>query len=248
VDGVATVRDFSLDIFLHGDFAAAYLWGDNSTTLPTDSMRNHAAAVADEMPRAEPETCGGELLRRLLAAVPAAEWGEVALTIHPWSPLDGDHVFLAAPWVGRATVTAQRDGAVTISGGIGDLLVLTPFGSGFAGFLRDAMTDQEDAFDRVLSGRVEASWRYGGDLGAAGFGEIRRRVYGAITRAVGAETSLGVQQTVYSMGAAALAAAPELEEITLVFAARPHSPVGTAAWAAGESPVGVTEATVRRDG
>lgn len=256
-----SVLDLSLDVQVRGDFGLAFVHGDNSTTLPTDSMRNHALVLADEMPGAEPEAYGRHLLARLLEAIPAADGASVSVTIQPWiNPwhTEGKHVagpapvLVPAPWVGRAEVDVTRDGPETITGGLGEFQVLVPFGSGFSGFLRDELTDQADEVDRVMSGRIDAVWRYRD--GPIAYGDTRERVRMALATAFGEVPSPGVQHTVYRMACAALDAAPELAGITVAFAARPHRAAGPVAgrplsgdvWVVGTSPSGITEATVRR--
>jgi urate oxidase len=251
-----SVQDRSLDLDVRGDFAPAFLEGDNSTTLPTDSMRNHALVLADEMPAAEAEVYGEHLVRRLLDAIPVASGVALALTLRPWIQT-GHQALTPGGWIGRATVDLARVDAeagapATITGGLEDLQVLVPSGSGFSGFLRDALTEQSDESDRVLAGRVDAAWRYG--TGTVPYAGVRERVGASLLAAVGDGPSPGVQRTVYLMGCAALEAAPELSDITVSFTARPHRPAGgiggrpasTAVWVVGEAPAGVTRATVRR--
>ncbi len=157
----AFLRDLTLDLRITGDFSPAFLRGDNSTTLPTDAMRNHAYAVALERPAAEPEDLAAEILERLLRAIPAATAGHAFVTIHPWValPPPGASAFVPAGWTGRAEVGMDRSGTTT-TGGLAGLSLLSPFGSHFAGFHRDDMTDQPDALDRVLAGTVDATWHY----------------------------------------------------------------------------------------
>jgi len=249
----AFLRDLTLDLRITGDFSPAFLRGDNSTTLPTDAMRNHAIAVALERPAAEPEDLAEAILDRLLRAMPAATAGRACLTIHPWVPLPppGAHAFVPAGWAGQADVRMDRSGSTTTGGFIG-LSLLSPFGSNFAGFYRDDMTDQPDALDRVLAGTVDATWHYRGAVESYTAARDRARV--AIIEAFRVEESPAIQWIVFAMGAAALNAVPELDDVTVTFAGRPHAPASPpggrdpidTVWSVAEGPRGVTEATVRR--
>jgi urate oxidase len=251
-DGVV-IRDLTLDLRISGDFSPAYLRGDNSTTLPTDAMRNHAYAVALERPAAEPEDLAAEILERLLRAIPAATAGWASLTIHPWVPLPppGASAFVPAGWAGQAEVGMDRSGTTTMGGLIG-LSLLSPFGSNFVGFHRDEMTDQPDAVNRVLAGTVAATWHYRSAVES--FTAARDRARAAIIEAFRVDESPAIQWIVFAMGAAALSAVPELDDITVTFAGRPHAPASLpggrdptdAVWSVAEGPCGITEATVRR--
>jgi urate oxidase len=244
-------RDLTLNIRVFGDFSAAFLEGDNSTTLPTDAMRNHALAVAAEFPSAEPEDVAAKTLARLLESITVADSAAASVTIHSWDQLASIDAFAAAGWVGQAEIRADRNETVT-TGGFGGLTLLRPFGSDFAGFYRDDMTDQPDAIDRVLTGVLDVTWRYRTPV--AGYGAVRDRVRSAMTRVFGAEPSPAIQRTVYLMGTAALEVAPELDDVTVVFTGEPYGPptspgvLSDAIWSGTYGPKGVTEATVRRVG
>jgi urate oxidase len=249
----AVVRDLTVDLRITGDFSAAYVRGDNSTTLPTDAMRNHALAVALEHPAAEPEDLAAEILDRLLRAIPAATAGRASLTIHPWVPLPppGAGAFVPAGWVGRAVIEVGPSGTTT-TGGLVGLSLLSPFGSNFEGFYRDEMTDQPDAVNRVLAGTVDATWHYRGAVES--YTAARDQARAAITAAFRVEESPAIQWIVFAMGAAALRAVPQLDDVTVTFTGRPHAPASPpggrdpadAVWSVADGPCGVTEATVRR--
>lgn len=246
------VADLTVDVLLTGDFAAAYLEGDNRAVLPTDTLRGTVYAFAGDGPVGEPEDFGLRLARHFLAAAPAARTAEVVLTADPWVRL-GPHGFRRDGGLRRtARVVAGRDGE-QVFGGIRDLVLLKTAGSAFAGFPRDAYTTLAETQDRLMATAVEAEWRYTG--GGADHGACAREVPAALAAAFDVNDSRSVQHTMAAMAAAALAARQELDEIRMVLPNRHHLPVDVSAYGredrgevfvATDRPYGVIEGAFRR--
>src|SRR5579859_4189924 len=81
------IRDLTVDISLEGDFGRAHTAGDNSTVLPTDTMKNTVYAKAREEPLGEPEAFASMLAKHFLKASPAATLARVRIAEHPWRHL-----------------------------------------------------------------------------------------------------------------------------------------------------------------
>ena len=60
------IRDLNVSTALRGDFAAAYLDGDQSAVLPTDTQKNMAFAYAKEHGVASPEAFATLLARHFV--------------------------------------------------------------------------------------------------------------------------------------------------------------------------------------
>jgi urate oxidase len=133
--------------------------------------------------------------------------------------------------------------------------VLKTTGSEFWGFPRDRYTTLAETRERILATAVTARWRYtGGDLP---FDDCFAAVRTALLEAFATTHSLALQQSLFAMGSAALAAVPEVAEIRLSLPNRHHFLQDLSAfgldnpdvvYSAADRPYGLIEGTVLRDG
>jgi urate oxidase len=252
------LTDLTVDLQLQGDFTAAHLAGDNSAVLPTDTMKNTVYALAREGPVDPPEEFGVRLGRHLLGACPAAARAVVTLAAHRWDRIvvggkPHDHAFSRGSAERRtAALTVDRVGE-SIDAGVDGLALLKTTGSGFEGFLRDRYTTLRETDDRILATEVTAAWRYSArppDWTASWAG-----VRAAMIEVFAGTYSRSVQETLYRMGEAALAACAEVAEIRLVLPNQHHllvdlSPFGldnrNDVFLATREPYGRIEAVIAR--
>ena len=243
------IRELSVGVALEGDFEAAYLRGDNSAILPTDSQKNTVYAFAAEAPVGEIEDFALRLARHLLATSESVRRASVQVDEQPWERIPvGEglhpHAFRRAGEERRqARAVAGGDGSWAAAG-LDGLAVLKSAGSEFHGFARDRYTTLEETSDRILATSVTARWRFAAldvDWGASFAGHH----------------SLSLQQTLYEMGRAALEARPEVAEIRLIMPNRHHFEVDVAAFGVAgrhevfqiaDRPYGLIEGSVRREG
>jgi urate oxidase len=124
--------------------------------------------------------------------------------------------------------------------------------SAFSGFPRDQYTTLPETRDRILATSITATWNY-----ADGFRDFGRRsaVRSALLTTFAAHKSESVQQTLYAMGEAALAACDGVVDIQLSLPNRHHllvdlSPFGldnpNEIFVATEQPYGLIEARIER--
>ena len=250
------VVDLTIDVQLEGAFDAVYVDGDNSACLATDTMKNTVYALARRDPIASVEAFALRLADHF-AAQPAVARARISAFEHRWDRLAVDgrphpHAF-AQPGGEQWTTVVTRDahGADVVSG-LTNLVVMKTTDSAFAGFPRDGLTTLPEAGDRILATAITASWRYRAptiDFSA------RDRVRRALVETFAAHISLSAQHTLYAMGEAALAACPEVTEITLTLPNRHHllvdlQPFGmdnpNEIFVATDQPYGLIEATIRR--
>jgi urate oxidase len=225
------LHDLTVEVQLQGEFGPAHTAGDNAQVLPTDTMKNTVYALARQGPVDPPEEFGERLARHFLGACPAARRAVLALAVHRWDRTGaGDepdpHAFVRGPAERRlATVTMDETG-VAVEAGLDGLGLLKTTGSGFAGFLRDALTTLNETDDRILATDVEARWRYAGPLRdyTAAWNAVRASLVETFAR----QQSASVQHTLYAMAEAALARRGEISEIRLVLPNRHHLPVDLA--------------------
>ncbi len=222
------LRDLTVDVGLEGDFDAAYVEGDNTGLLATDTMRNTVYALAKQYPIDPIESFGHRLVEHFLAAGPGVTRARVHLVEHPWARLEAggrphEHAFERGSGGNRvATVIGAggEGGGVQIEAGIDDLLVLKTTGSGWEGFLRDRYTSLPETSDRILATIITARWSYrGADIE---FGAAWRDVRRTILEAFCDHYSPSVQFTLRRMGEAVLDARSEVERISFSLPNKHH--------------------------
>ncbi len=247
------VRDLTVAITLDGDFAAAYVEGDNSLVIATDTMKNTVYALAREH-LTGPIEAFGTVLARHFVAIPQVERATVSFEEHPWARIgDAPDAFSRdRSWTRTASVAATRDGGLTVDAGIADLTVMKTGKSAFAGFPRDEYTTLPDTDDRIMATKLSATWRYPGPTDFdASFAAIRRTLLDVFA----AHESASVQHSIWIVGRAIVSAHPEVAEVTLVLPNLHHwladlSPFGQPnereIFIATTEPHGLIQATVRR--
>jgi urate oxidase len=162
--------------------------------------------------------------------------------------------------VRTAVVTVDGDEAHVLAG-LTDLVVLKTTGSEFWGFPRDRYTTLAETRDRILATAVTARWRYAGAgagaVDAVAFDDCFAAVRTALLESFATTHSLALQQSLFAMGSAALAAVPEVAEIRLSLPNRHHFLQDLSAfgldnpdvvYAAADRPYGLIEGTVLREG
>jgi urate oxidase len=259
--GSHSLTDLTVDVTVEGRFADAYVAGDNSGVLPTDTMRGSVYALAGEGPVGEPEAFGHRLASHFLGTMPGATLVRVDLVADPWARIEtggGPHPFAFTGGAGgRRTASVTRAGTdAWVVAGVTGLVVLKTAGSAFEGFLRDRFTTLEETGDRILATEVAARWRYGGAVAdwSKSFETARRALLEAFANH---DDSRSLQHTLYVMGEALLEACPEVDEVRMVMPNRHHVPVDLAPYGmrnqgtvfvATDRPFGVIQGEVVRPG
>jgi urate oxidase len=252
---VHRVHDLTVRIWLEGDFARAYLEGDNSTSLPTDTMRSTAYIVAQDTSLDDIERYAEAVLTRILDVVPSCTTANASVVEHSWTRLGSGHphAFRGAAGVGTATVSLPRDGAAVVTSGLDELLLLKTTASEYQGFLTDDYTVLKPTDDRIMATSVAASWTWRSE--PVSYADARRRVQVAFERVFGDNYSKAVQQTLYEMAEAALVEVPEIGQVKLTLPNRHHitvdfTPFGRSndneIFVVLDRPYGLIEGTVRR--
>jgi urate oxidase len=253
------IRDVTVSTALRGDFADAHRLGDHSKVLPTDTQKNTCFAYAKEKGLREIEEYALILGRHFVADVVPVRGARIEVEELAWERVlvDGrehDHTWARrGPEVRTTVVTVDGDDAWVVSG-LRDLVLLKSTGSEFAGFLRDEYTTLEETHDRIMSTSLVARWRYvGTDVEwDKTWADVRR----ILVERFAVVHSLALQQTLWEMGSAVLAAHPEIAEIKLSAPNRHHfavdlSPFGldnsNEVFYAADRPYGLIECAVTRE-
>jgi urate oxidase len=219
-DGRHDLKELSVQILLDGDFARCYTQGDNCQIVPTDTMKNTVYALARHASIDSIEDFGQLLASHFVDEFPHISAARVTIHETPWQriTLDGrphEHAFVGGSSERRVCVVShERAGnQVRVSGGIADLLVLKTTKSGFVGFIKDKYTTLNETTDRIFATSVTADWSYNAD--EADWNGYYDAVRSAFLRVFATHDSLAVQQTLYAMGEAALAACEAIDEISI---------------------------------
>lgn len=212
------LKEWCIAVQLEGDFSASYVQGDNSRIVATDTMKNIVYALAHKHVLTALESFGQALARHFLEHYPQVSTATISLVEQPWQrlPIDGrehPHTFLGGGSEKRTSVVTLTRQSLRIESGLDDLALLKTTDSAFAGFLRDAYTTLPETDDRLFATVLSATWLYGAV--PADWDGCHQRIRQAMLEVFARHKSLAVQQTLYAMGAAALEACRQIEEINL---------------------------------
>ncbi|MBF6141225.1 MULTISPECIES: factor-independent urate hydroxylase [Nocardia] len=253
------IRDVTVSTRLRGDFADAYVTGDQSAVLPTDSQKQTAYAYAKTQGLHHIEDYGLALAGHFVRDIAPVHAARVEIDEFAWErarvgPGEHDHTWVRrGPEVRTAAVTVTGTGSWVV-GGVRDLVLLKSTGSEFAGFLRDEFTVLAPTDDRMLATALTARWRFA-DTAAVDWAAMYTGVRARLIEVFATHHSKALQQTLFEMGSAVLADFPVLAEIRLVAPNRHHfdydlSPFGIAnhgeVYYAADRPYGLIEAALRR--
>ena len=258
------IRDLNVSTALRGDFAAAYLTGDQSKVLPTDSQKNTCFAFAKERGVGEIEDYALALAGHFTDDIESVTSARVEVDEYRWERVAVDgashpHTFVRAGHeIRTAAAVIDTEGFVNaqwVVSGVRDLVVLKSTGSQFTGFLRDRYTTLPEATDRILATSLTARWRYAETDVAWGeaFGQVRQ----ILLERFAVVHSRALQQTLWEMGSAVLAARDDIAEIRLSAPNKHHfladlSPFGLdnpgEVFHADDRPYGLIQCSVVREG
>ena len=256
------VREARVEVSLEGDFARAYTAADNNSVVPTDTMKNLVNVLALEHLDTANEPFALAIAECLLDRYRQVAEARVEIEETVWSRMriagaPHDHGFVQSesghPF---ARVTLKRSSRDVVAG-VRDLAIMKTTGSGFVDYVQDEYTTLPPTTDRIMATRLCATWRFGPTIaaGGTGFEAVASAIRAALLRVFAATYSYSVQDSLYRMGEAALAAAPEIAEITLAMPNVHYLPIDLSAFgrdATGrlflptDEPNGQIEATLRR--
>ncbi|WP_433285035.1 factor-independent urate hydroxylase [Pseudonocardia sp. CA-142604] len=255
------IRDVTVTTTLRGDFAEAYLHGDQALVLPTDSQKNTVYAFAKEKGLREIEDFALALAHHFVDSVEPVRGARIAVDEFAWERVPVGEEGHAHTWVRRGpevrtAVVDVEGGRAEVVSGLRDLVLLKSTGSEFAGFLKDGYTTLPETDDRIMATALVAQWRHA-DGGyeamdwAKNWADVRR----IMLEQYATVHSRALQQTLWEMGRAVLEAHPGLAEISLQAPNKHHfavdlSPFGlenhNEVFYAADRPYGLIEATVTR--
>jgi urate oxidase len=252
-------NEWTVRVLLHGDFEASFTEADNSSILPTDTMKNTVYSVARGSKASTIEEFAVELGDYLLNNNPQVSKVSVEIEEKAWERLIVDGAVepttfkLGGPELHTVHATREMGGVWAISPGVDGLVILKTTKSAFTGYIKDKLTTLKPATDRIFGTRATVKWEYAAS--APHYAQVRARIIAALLKEFAAHDSLSVQHTLFDMGKAALGAAPEIARITLTMPNLHHlladlSPFGqdnpNHIFVPIDEPHGYIEATIER--
>jgi urate oxidase len=258
-DGSDLIRDWNVSTSLSGDLADSHLTGDNAKVLPTDSQKNKVYALSKELGAAEPEAFALELASFFVGSQQPISRARISIDEYGWTPIGATGYSFARSGQLTRTTTVIRDTGLGVSvvSGIKDLIVLNTTASEFWGYPKDPYTTLPETKDRILATQVNAAWRFRPPAvadtdWAAAFETAKSTV---LETFAGAYT-YSLQQMLYTLGSAIIAAVPAICEVRLALPNKHHFVVDLAPFGlendrevyyAADRPYGLIEGTVLAD-
>jgi urate oxidase len=221
--------EWNVNVFLTGDFTACFLAGDNTGLLATDTMKNTVYAVARTSTATSPEAFALELANFLAGRNPQIAGVRIEIAEKTWIRIKADGVkhpsafMQRGPDVHTAVIDLPQGGTATVTSGVRGLVILKTSHSAFAGFKRDELTTLPETWDRLFGTEATIDWIY--TALPEDFSAFRTRILDRLLTTFATHDSLSVQQTLYAMAEAVLAAEPEVLELTLTMPNRHNIPI-----------------------
>ena len=212
------VSQLNVKAMIEGDFARAYTDADNSTSISTDTIKNLVNVVARENTGLCVEEFCEVLAKKYLDLYPQVS--SVAVTAHEtkWSRLSFGgklhlHSFIldsnGKPFV---EVNSTREGS-TLTSGIDGFTFMKSTQSGWENYVRDGYTTIPPTNDRMCATSMVASWKWSAK--PQDYPATNARILATVLEVFGTTYSASVQDSLYRMGEAALAAVREISEISM---------------------------------
>ncbi|ADV84233.1 factor-independent urate hydroxylase [Terriglobus saanensis] len=211
--------EWTVRVLLEGDFETAHTVGDNSNILPTDTMKNTVYSRAKESKAETPEEFAIELAEFLLGRNPQVHTVEVKIETAMWKRLvvdgkpHGSSFMRGSDELGTVLHHATRE-TKTMVCGVENMVILKSQNSSFEGYIQDDLTTLKPTADRLFATAMTADWDY--TDGGSAFAARREAIREAMLKAFAEHDSKSVQQTLYAMAEAAMAAVPAVNRVHMV--------------------------------
>jgi len=252
-------NEWTVHVMLYGDLETSYTQADNSKVLPTDTMKNTVYHVARGSKAATIEAFACELGDYFLSNQPQVAKVSIEVQEKAWQRMIVDGApeattfKMGGPELQTAHAERERGRTWTVISGVDGLTILKTTKSAFTGYIKDKLTTLKPATDRIFGTRATVTWEY--TATALDYGDVRARILASLLKEFAGHDSMSVQHTLFDMGKAALAAAPEIARIRLSMPNLHHllaelSPFGldnpNHIFVPIDEPHGTIEATVER--
>ena len=217
------VREWTVGVYLRGDFERCFTEGDNTGLMATDTMKNLVYSVARESTALTMEGYAQDLARFLTEQNPQVEHLRVTLEEKMWVRIravageqripSGSAFLQRGPELATAELEMARGSEPVIRSGVKGLVILKTSKSAFTGFTRDRWTSLPETTDRLLGTEATIVWTYAKLL--SDYAAPRRLLMDRMLTSFAEHDSLSVQQTLFQMAEDGLRAEPTVSEISL---------------------------------
>lgn len=227
------VRELNVQVMLEGEFSASFTSSDNSKVIATDSIKNIVNILARQHPALENEVFAGCVADYFLEKYPHVAAVNVAAAETKWDRLEingapHDHAFTKdANGQPGITLAATRAGK-KLASGISGFTYLKSTESGWENYLMDEVTTLKPTGDRIFSTAMDASWVWSAT--PASYAVANAAIIGAMMHVFATSYSPSVQNSLYLMASAALAAVPEIAQISLACPNKHYIPLNLTAF------------------
>jgi urate oxidase len=212
-------NEWSVRVLLEGDFETSFTEADNSKILPTDTMKNTVYSIARGSKATTIEEFAMELGDYLLNNNPQVSGVLVGIEEKAWERIVVDGApekttfKLGGPELHTVRAVRDQGREWSIRSGVDGLEIVKTTKSAFTGYIKDKLTTLKPATDRIFGTRATVTWEYAAV--SPDYARVRERIVAALLKEFAAHDSMSVQHTLFDMGKAALAAAPEIASIKL---------------------------------
>jgi urate oxidase len=213
------VSQLNIKAMLEGDFARTYTHADNSNTVSTDTIKNVVNVVARENTALSPEEFLQVLAQKYFDTYPQVSSVSIMSHETKWNRLSfggkpHPHSFVF-DGNGKPTVelTATRGGPMVLASGVDGFAFMKSTQSGWENYLKDPYTTLAETHDRICATNMVASWKWSGK--PASYPATNAKILDTALEVFATTYSASVQDSLYRMGEAALAAVPEISEISM---------------------------------
>jgi urate oxidase len=213
------MKEWSVRVLLHGDFESCFTAGDNSKILPTDTMKNTVYSLARESQATTLEEFAIELVEYLLANNPQVAKASAEVEEKSWEPVLIDGIphpttyKLGGSELQTTEAVRERGDALKVTSGIDGLVILKTTKSAFTGYIKDKLTTLPESTDRIFGTRATVTWDFIDT--PQDYAVTRATALATLLKVFADHDSLSVQHTLYDIGEAMLAVAPEIARVKL---------------------------------
>ena len=214
--GFDEVAEWEADAFVEGDLSGAYLSEDNSSIVPTDTLKNTILALAYDLENVPRDRFALALADHFLSRYEHLTACDVEVRERLWTRLAPEgrphpHSFIReAIGIPFSKVRRERGKAAQRSAGIRGVTMMKTAESGFVGFRKCEFTTLPEVTQRILAMSLDAEWEY-----STGIDDLEAVVIDLMLEVFSEMYSSSVQRTLFQMGEAALETFPDLSRIRL---------------------------------
>ena len=226
-----TPRELTLTVLMKGAFEAAWTAGDNRACVATDSVKNIVNVTAARNLSLDKEAFVEAVAAVFLETYPQVEEVTIEALETRWlrHAVGGEphgHTFtLDGNGTGFVRLVASR-GSRVLQSGLRDFTFMKTTQSGWVDFVDDAYRTLPDSTDRIAATAMDATWTW--TRAPADFAAANAEILARLLAVFGTTYSLGVQDSMYRMGEAVLAAIPEIAEIGFAMPNKHYIPINLA--------------------